>query len=82
MIDKENEGNESVPAFLDIPGLVRDMRKITDAARGKWVSNFMMGLALLKHYRTTECADALQPLRTLQEVRQIIRSHRQGLRQG
>jgi hypothetical protein len=26
------------------------MRKITDAARGKWMSNLMMGLALLKHY--------------------------------
>src|SRR5207253_9264857 len=29
---------------------VKDMRKITDAARGKWASNIMMGLALLKHY--------------------------------
>jgi uncharacterized radical SAM superfamily Fe-S cluster-containing enzyme len=51
MIDKETKEMSPVPAFLDIPGLVRDMRKITDAARGKWVSNFMMGLALLKHYR-------------------------------
>ena len=39
-----------VPEFLSIPGLVKDMRKITDAARGKWASNIMMGLALLKHY--------------------------------
>src|SRR3712207_9321641 len=30
--------------------LVRDMQKITDAARGKWMSNLMMGLTLLKHY--------------------------------
>src|SRR5262252_332136 len=51
MIDKETKEMSPVPAFLDIPGLVRDMRKITDAARGKWVSNFMMGLALLKNYR-------------------------------
>jgi len=36
---------------LNIPGLVKDMQKITDAARGKWASNVMMGLALLKHYR-------------------------------
>src|SRR5439155_11192226 len=27
------------------------MQKITDAGRGKWLSNFMMGLALLKNYR-------------------------------
>ena len=51
MIDKETKEMSPVPAFLDIPGLVKDMRKITDAARGKWMSNLMMGLALLKHYR-------------------------------
>jgi hypothetical protein len=27
------------------------MRGITDAGRGKWMSNMMMGLALLKHYQ-------------------------------
>ena len=51
MIDKETKEMSPVPAFLDIPGLVRDMRKITDAARGKWKSNIMMALALLKNYR-------------------------------
>src|SRR2546427_4363025 len=51
MIDKETKEMSPVPAFLDIPGLVKDMRKITDAARGKWASNIMMGLALLKNYQ-------------------------------
>ncbi|HEV8587722.1 MAG TPA: hypothetical protein VGQ72_02515, partial [Pyrinomonadaceae bacterium] len=51
MIDKETKEMSPVPAFLNIPGLVKDMRKITDAARGKWASNTMMGLALLKHYQ-------------------------------
>jgi len=50
MIDKENREMRPVPEFLNIPGLVKDMQKITDAARGKWMSNLMMGLALLKHY--------------------------------
>src|SRR5215472_15017670 len=50
MIDKETKEMRPVPEFLNIPGLVKDMRKITDAARGKWASNLMMGLALLKHY--------------------------------
>src|SRR5213082_1614128 len=50
MIDKELKEMSPVPEFLCIPGLVRDMQKITDAARGKWMSNIMMGLALLKHY--------------------------------
>src|SRR5437667_248104 len=51
MVDKETKEMSPVPAFLNIPGLVKDMRKITDAARGKWKSNIMMGLALLKNYR-------------------------------
>src|SRR6266850_1483614 len=51
MVDKETKEMSPVPAFLNIPGLVKDMRKITDAARGKWKSNVMMGLALLKNYR-------------------------------
>jgi uncharacterized radical SAM superfamily Fe-S cluster-containing enzyme len=50
MIDKESKEMRPVPEFLNIPGLVKDMQKITDAARGKWMSNVMMGLALLKHY--------------------------------
>jgi uncharacterized radical SAM superfamily Fe-S cluster-containing enzyme len=50
MVDKESKEMRPVPEFLNIPGLVKDMQKITDAARGKWMSNIMMGLALLKHY--------------------------------
>jgi uncharacterized radical SAM superfamily Fe-S cluster-containing enzyme len=50
MIDKETKEMSPVPEFLSIPGLVKDMQKITDAGRGKWFSNLMMGLALLKHY--------------------------------
>ena len=50
MVDKETREMSPVPEFLNIPGLVKDMQKITDAARGKWMSNMMMGLTLLKHY--------------------------------
>jgi uncharacterized radical SAM superfamily Fe-S cluster-containing enzyme len=50
MIDKETKEMRPVPEFLNIPGLVKDMQKITDAARGKWLSNLMMGFTLLKHY--------------------------------
>lgn len=50
MVNKENKEMAPVPAFLNIPGLVNDMTKITDAARNKWISNLMMGLALLKNY--------------------------------
>ncbi len=50
MIDKETKEMAPVPEFINIPGLITDMRKVTDAARGKTFSNIMMGLALLKHY--------------------------------
>jgi uncharacterized radical SAM superfamily Fe-S cluster-containing enzyme len=51
MIDKETKEASPVPQFLNIPGLVKDMQKITDAARSKSFSNFLMGMALLKHYK-------------------------------
>src|SRR5438034_902590 len=50
MINKETKEMAPVPQFLNIQGLVTDMQHITDTNRGKWFSNFMMGLALLKNY--------------------------------
>jgi uncharacterized radical SAM superfamily Fe-S cluster-containing enzyme len=50
MVNKETKEFAPVPQFLNIPGLVSDMQKITDSGRGKWFSNSMMGLALLKNY--------------------------------
>ncbi|HET6361849.1 MAG TPA: radical SAM protein [Gemmatimonadota bacterium] len=50
MINKNTKEFRPVPEFLDIPGLIADVQKITDANRGKWMSNAMMGLALLKNY--------------------------------
>src|SRR5216110_1534061 len=51
MVNKETKEWAPVPRFIDGPGLVRDVTAITDAARGKGFSNFMMALALLKNYR-------------------------------
>jgi len=59
MINKETKEMAPVPEFLNIPGLVKDMQKITDAARRKWVSNVMMGLALLKNYRPFKAPKSL-----------------------
>jgi hypothetical protein len=50
MINKETKEFAPVPQFLNIPGLVSDMQKITDSGRGKLFSNSMMALALLKNY--------------------------------
>jgi 7,8-dihydro-6-hydroxymethylpterin dimethyltransferase len=52
MIDKETKEMKPVPDFINIPGLIKDMQKITDAARGKVFSNAMMALALLKNYNS------------------------------
>ena len=51
MINKKTKEWAPVPRFLDAPQLVRDVTTITDAARGKGFSNFMMALALLKNYK-------------------------------
>ncbi len=50
MINKETKEKAMVPEFIRIPSLVKDTQKVTDAARGKRFSNFMMALALLKNY--------------------------------
>ncbi len=60
MINKETKEMAPVPQLLNVPGLVRDMQKITDAARSKWFSNLMMGLALLKNYRPFGAPESLK----------------------
>ncbi|MEP7270319.1 MAG: radical SAM protein [Acidobacteriota bacterium] len=52
MINKDTKEMAPVPEFINIPRLVKDMQKITDAARGKWFSNLMIGLALLRNYNS------------------------------
>jgi uncharacterized radical SAM superfamily Fe-S cluster-containing enzyme len=44
MINKETKEWAPVPEFLNVPGLVKDIQKITDAGRGKKFSNFMLAM--------------------------------------
>src|SRR6266705_2664279 len=67
MINKETKEKAAVPEFLNIPGLVKDMQKITDAARNKYFSNLMMGLALLKHYNPFKAPASLTLLDVLKK---------------
>ncbi|HSR49263.1 MAG TPA: radical SAM protein [Acidobacteriota bacterium] len=67
MIDKETKDAAPVPEFLNIPGLVADMQKLTDAGRGKWFSNIMMGLALLKNYEPFNAPPRLRLLDILKK---------------
>jgi len=59
MINKNTGEWGPVPQFLDIPGLVRDMQKITDAGRGRYFSAALMGLVLLKHYKPFQSPPSL-----------------------
>jgi len=59
MINKETKEWAPVPEFLNVPGLVQDIQKITDAARSKWFSNVMLGLAVLKNYRPFKAPKSL-----------------------
>jgi 7,8-dihydro-6-hydroxymethylpterin dimethyltransferase len=51
MVNKFTKEWAPVPRFLNAQGLTKDVNAITDAARGKSFSNFMMALALLKNYK-------------------------------
>jgi uncharacterized radical SAM superfamily Fe-S cluster-containing enzyme len=59
MVNKQTKEWAPVPKFINIPSLVRDMQGITDAARGKKFSGFMMALALLKNYHAFEAPPSL-----------------------
>jgi len=50
MVDKETREAVPVTAFLNGDQLARDVMKINDAARGKWLSILGMALALMKNY--------------------------------
>ena len=50
MVNKANKEWAPVPQFLNVPRLVKDLRTITDAARGKFLTNLQTGLALLRNY--------------------------------
>jgi uncharacterized radical SAM superfamily Fe-S cluster-containing enzyme len=50
MIDKETKEAVPVTAFLNGDNIGKDIAKVNDAARGKWLSIAGMTLALLKNY--------------------------------
>jgi uncharacterized radical SAM superfamily Fe-S cluster-containing enzyme len=59
MINKETKEWAPVPKFLDIPSLIRDMQRVTDAGRSPKFSSVMMALALLKNYKAFQAPPSL-----------------------
>jgi 7,8-dihydro-6-hydroxymethylpterin dimethyltransferase len=60
MINKETKEWAPVSRFLDAPQLTKDVTAITDAARSKNFSNFMMALAIFKNYQPFQGPDGLK----------------------
>jgi len=50
MVDKETKESAPVTAFLNADRLARDVARINDAARGKWLSVAGMALAVARNY--------------------------------
>jgi hypothetical protein len=50
MIDKETKESVPVTAFINGDRLAEDLKKVNDAARGKWLSIAGMALALMRNY--------------------------------
>lgn len=51
MIDKETKESVPVTAFINADRLAKDVARINDAARGKWISILGVTLALLRNYK-------------------------------
>src|ERR1700690_1335757 len=60
MIHKETKEWAPISRFLNAPQLVKDVSSITDAARGKKFSSFMMMLALLRNYSSFQAPPSLR----------------------
>ena len=54
MVDKETKEFRPVTAFLNGDRLAKDVAKVNDAARGRFLSVFGMALALLRNYNPFE----------------------------
>jgi hypothetical protein len=50
MVDKQTKEAVPVTAFLNGDRLARDVAKVNDAARGKWLSIAGMALAVMRNY--------------------------------
>jgi len=67
MIHKETKEMVPVPQFINVPGLVKDLQKVTDAARNRTFSGAMMGLALLKNFQPFRAPSQLSLLDILKK---------------
>jgi uncharacterized radical SAM superfamily Fe-S cluster-containing enzyme len=67
MINKETKEMAPVPEFINVPRLLKDITRINDSARGKFMSNLMVGLALLKNFNPYTAPTSLKLLDLLKK---------------
>ncbi|HKQ87558.1 MAG TPA: radical SAM protein [Candidatus Acidoferrales bacterium] len=60
MVNKHTKEWAPISRFLNAPQLVKDVSAITDAARGRKFSSFMMALALLRNYDAWQSPPSLR----------------------
>ena len=81
MIDKETKESAPVTAFLDMGQVAKDLAKVNDAARGKFLSVLGLGSFADAELRSLPGAHPLQDHRHDEEDGQDLQRHRQELRQ-
>jgi 7,8-dihydro-6-hydroxymethylpterin dimethyltransferase len=83
MINKATKERAMVPKFINIPRLAKDTQKVTDAARSKRFSNFMMALVLLRNFDPFKAPESLTMLDVLKKFDKTMgatgRSYGKGL---
>src|SRR5450432_830668 len=67
MIDKETKEAVPVTAFLNADRLAKDIARVNDAARGKWLSIIGVSLALLRNYEPVKAPTHFKILDLLQK---------------
>jgi hypothetical protein len=81
MIDKETKEAVPVTAFLNVDRLARDVAKVNDAARGKFLSMFGIALALLRNYDPFKAPTHFKISDMMKKMDKTFGAIRQGLRQ-
>jgi 7,8-dihydro-6-hydroxymethylpterin dimethyltransferase len=68
LINKYTKEWAPVPSFLNVPQLIEDIKKVTDAARGKTFSNLTFALAMLKNYKPYQAPGSFRLIDLLRKM--------------
>jgi uncharacterized radical SAM superfamily Fe-S cluster-containing enzyme len=82
MIDKETKEAVPVTAFLNADRLAKDIAKLNDAARGKFLSLLGITLALLRNYNPVKSPTHMRIMDLLKKFDKFFRLNQTQLRLG